>query len=74
MGKNKTNEIVHQLRKMAGVIEAENIGVLMPAPDGTLADANPFVDKACEAIESGGRLDGLDLGSLIQYIADMLEE
>jgi len=74
MGKNRTNQIVHQLRKMAGVIEADDIGVLMPAPDGTLADANPFVDKAIEAIERGGRLDGLDLASLIQYIADMMEE
>lgn len=74
MKKNQTNEIVHRLREMAGVIEAEDIGVLMPAPDGTLADTNPFVDKVCEAIESGGRLDGLDLASFIQYIADMMEE
>ncbi len=74
MGKNQINQIVHQLRKIAGVIEAEDIGVLMPTPDGTLADANPFVDKAIEAIERGGRLDGLDLASLIQYIADMMEE
>lgn len=70
----RVNEIVHQFREIAGVIEAEDIGVLMPAPDGTLADANPFVDKTCEAIERGGRLDGIDLASLIQYLADMLEE
>jgi hypothetical protein len=66
--------IVNQLRNIAETIEREKISVRLPSPQGTLADENPFVDAACEAIEHGGDLDPTHLASLLHYLADMLEE
>ncbi len=70
------NEIVAELRRLSREIEGGNHGVLFPEPalGGEFADECPFVDKACEAIEHGGRIDATSLGSLVYYIADMMEE
>ena len=64
----KRNEIVAELRRLSREIENGNHGVLFVENDC------PFVDRACEAIEHGGRLDATSLSSLVYYIADMMEE
>ena len=64
----KRNEIVAELRRLSREIEAGNYGVLFVENDC------PFVDRACEAIEHGGRLDATSLSSLVHYVADMMEE
>ena len=62
--------IVFTLRETAESVTKTGLSVRMP---GCGPDNDPFVDKACEMIEEGGTLDGICLGSLLQYIADMLE-
>jgi len=68
-----TNHLVNELRNISKAIEQHGITVRFPEPDGEFADACPFVDKACEAIEYGGKLDATSLASLVYYIADMME-
>ncbi len=70
------NEIVAELRKLSTEIQDGNHGVLFPGPEpgGEFADECPFVDKACEAIEHGGRIGATSLGSLVYHIANMMEE
>ena len=67
-------ELVNRLRDISKVIEEHEVSVLFPAPETELAADCPFVDKACESIEHGGRLDATSLASLIHYLADMMEE
>ena len=75
MSKNEiTEELVARLRDISKTIEEHEVSVSFPAPEGELAGDCPFVDKACEAIEHGGRLDASSLASLIHYLADMMEE
>ena len=62
------NEIVAELRRLSREIDDNGKEVLFVKNDC------PFVDRACEAIEHGGRLDATSLGSLVYYIADMMEE
>ena len=62
------NEIVAELRRLSREIDGSGKGVLFVENDC------PFVDRACEAIEHGGRLDATSLSSLVHYIADMIEE
>ena len=62
------NEIVAELRRLSTEIQDGNHGVLFVENDC------PFVDRACEAIEKGQRIDATSLGSLVYYIADMMEE
>ncbi len=64
----KRNEIVAELRRLSREIEDGKHGVLFVENDC------PFVDRACEVIEHGGRIDATSLGSLVYYIADMMEE
>ena len=64
----KRNEIVAALRGISDAIQDGGHEVLF------VENECPFVDRACEAIEHGGRLDGTTLASLIHYIADMMEE
>jgi len=64
----KRNEIVAALRGISDAIEDGKHEVLFVENDC------PFVDRACEAIEQGGRLDATGLSSLVHYIADMMEE
>ena len=69
-----TNNLVDRLRDISKDIEEHGISVSFPAPETALAGDCPFVDKACETIEHGGRLDASSLASLIHYLADMMEE
>ena len=62
------NEIVDELRRLSREIQDGNHGVLFVENDC------PFVDRACEAIEHGKHIDATSLGSLVYYIADMMEE
>ena len=62
------NEIVAALRGISDAIEDGKHEVLF------VENECPFVDRACEAIEHGGRLDATSLASLVHYIADMMEE
>jgi hypothetical protein len=64
----KRNEIVVALRGISDAIEDGKHEVLF------VENECPFVDRACEAIEHGGRLDATSLASLIHYLGDMLEE
>ena len=61
---------VYTLRQTAEAVTKAGLSVRMPVCG---PDDDPFVDKACETIERGGELDGHCLGSLLQYIADMME-
>ena len=67
-------DLVSSLRNISKAIEQHGITVGFPVPEAELANACPFVDKACETIEHGGTLDAISLASLIRYIADMMEE
>ena len=67
-------ELVSKLRAISKDIEEHDISVSFPPPETDLANDCPFVDKACETIEHGGRLDARSLASLIHYVADMMEE
>ena len=69
-----TKDLVGRLRDISKDIENHDISVSFPALEGELAGDCPFVDKACETIEHGGRLDARSLASLIHYLADMMEE
>ena len=69
-----TEELVSKLRAISKDIEEHGVSVSFPAPETDLANDCPFVDKACETIEHGGRLDASSLASLIHYLADMMEE
>ena len=64
------NAIVFTLRETAESVTKTGLSVRMPVCG---PDDDPFVDKACKMIERGGDLDGHCLGSLLQYIADMME-
>ena len=64
----KRNEIVAALRGISDAIQDSGHEVLF------VENECPFVDRACEAIEHGGRLDATSLSSLVHYIADMMEE
>jgi len=64
------NAIVFTLRETAESVTNIDLSVRMP---GCGPEDDPFVDKACEMIEEGGQLDAVCLASLLQYIADMLE-
>ncbi len=67
-------DLVSRLRNISKDIEQHGVSVSFPAPETDLAGDCPFVDKACETIEHGGRLDARSLASLIHYLADMMEE
>jgi len=67
-------DLVRRLRDISKDIEQHGVSVSFPAPETDLANDCPFVDKACETIEHGGRLDARSLASLIHYLADMMEE
>ena len=69
-----TKDLVDRLRAISKDIEQHDISVSFPKPEIDLASDCPFVDKACETIEHGGRLDATSLAPLIHYLADMMEE
>ena len=62
--------LVEQLRSISQAITED---VLFPVPDGEMADSDPFVDAALEAIETGGTASATELAALLYYIADMME-
>ena len=67
-----TNEIVETLKQAAKDIRKYDIGAIFPDVD--CPNELPFVDKAVEAIEHGGKIEAIHLASMVQYVAEMMED
>jgi len=66
----ESRDIVAELTSIAKTLEADSRGLRFPKPP----DDQPEIRFALAAIKGGGVIPSQDLGKLIYYCADILED